>query len=65
MCEYVLTMQARIKLTARRMPGTVSAFEGENPLESKMRCTTIAPTTEVIMQVQMRKASRYFSEELG
>lgn len=39
----------------------VSTWDGENPLETKMRCKTMAETTAVIMQVHMRNASLYLS----
>ncbi|KAJ0617274.1 hypothetical protein HanIR_Chr02g0099581 [Helianthus annuus] len=57
-------MQKRViisKLTRRRMPGMVSTWDGENPLETKIRCNTMAETTAVIMHVPIRNASLYLS----
>lgn len=46
-------------LTSSKTPGIKSTVCGEKPVESKMRCKTIAAMTAVIMDVQMRNASRY------
>ena len=42
----------------RRMPGMVSTSLAEKPAARRMRCITIAATTDVINVVPIRNASR-------